>query len=60
MRAGRLSVDDALSAAAELGRPERASFYLSGPPAMLRYFSGALAAAGVGPERIRIDAWGSL
>jgi ferredoxin-NADP reductase len=57
-RTGRLSVDDALAAAAKLGASETAVFYISGPPAMLRYFQDSLAARGVAAGRIRIDAWG--
>lgn len=52
---GRLSVDSVLDAAREDG--SRAVFYLSGPPAMIKDLRTGLEAAGVAPERIRVDAW---
>jgi ferredoxin-NADP reductase len=51
---GRLSVAAAWSA---LRDPASATYYLSGPPAMIRAFAGDLAARGIPRERIRIDAW---
>jgi ferredoxin-NADP reductase len=55
---GRLSTDEVIRAAQALGEGERAVFFLSGPPAMLRSFRAELGERGVAPERIRIDAWG--
>jgi ferredoxin-NADP reductase len=51
---GRLSVAAAWSA---LRDPAFATYYLSGPPIMIRGFAGELAARGIPRERIRIDAW---
>jgi ferredoxin-NADP reductase len=56
-RPGRLSVEAALEAARDAGAPEAATYYLSGPPAMLAGFRAGLAAAGVSPRSIRTDAW---
>jgi ferredoxin-NADP reductase len=54
---GRLSVEAALAAARGTGAPDAATFYLSGPPGMLRALQSGLAAAGVPPSRVRTDAW---
>lgn len=54
---GRLSVQAALAAAETTGSPSAAAFYLSGPPEMITAMSAGLAEAGVGPDRIRVDAW---
>ncbi|MDD5627451.1 MAG: FAD-dependent oxidoreductase [Elusimicrobia bacterium] len=51
---GRLSLAAVWKA---LGRPDAATYYLSGPPAMIRALGGELAARGLPPERIRVDAW---
>ncbi|MCX5797444.1 MAG: FAD-dependent oxidoreductase [Elusimicrobia bacterium] len=51
---GRLSLAAAWSA---LQRPAAATYYLSGPPAMIRGLGAELAARGIPPERIRVDAW---
>ena len=56
-RAGRLSVEAALSAAHDAGAPGTATFHLSGPPQMLRLFQSGLGAAGVPPAQVRADAW---
>jgi ferredoxin-NADP reductase len=56
-RPGRLSVEAALEAARGTGAGDAATYYISGPPAMLAMFRAGLAAAGVPPERIRTDAW---
>jgi ferredoxin-NADP reductase len=56
-RAGRLSVEAALGAAREAGEPSSATFHLSGPPQMLRLLQAGLAAAGVAPAQVRVDAW---
>lgn len=52
---GQLSVEGAWRA---LRDPLAATYYLSGPPAMIRALAEDLAARGVLDERIRIDAWG--
>jgi ferredoxin-NADP reductase len=52
--AGRLSVDAAWR---HIANPNEATFYLSGPPAMLRVLTAALQTQGVAPSAIRIDAW---
>jgi ferredoxin-NADP reductase len=54
---GRLSVLAALDVARAMGRPGVTTFYVSGPPSMLRFFQAGLAAAEVAPSRVRIDAW---
>ena len=56
-RVGRLSAEAALQAADTTGNPSTAIFYLSGPPEMITDLSAGLTAAGVSPERIRVDAW---
>jgi ferredoxin-NADP reductase len=56
-RSGRLSVDAALEAARATDAGDTATYYISGPPAMLAMFRTGLAAAGVPPARIRTDAW---
>jgi ferredoxin-NADP reductase len=56
-RPGRLSVDAALEAAHATGAGDTATYYISGPPAMLAMFRTGLAAAGVPAARIRTDAW---
>jgi ferredoxin-NADP reductase len=52
--AGRVSVDATL---ARLRRPFETSFYISGPPAMLRSLGQDLRARNISPEAIHIDAW---
>jgi ferredoxin-NADP reductase len=37
---------------------DRATFYLCGPGQMVKELKGALAGAGVGPERLRVESWG--
>ena len=56
-RSGRLSVEAALEAARATGAGDAATYYISGPPAMLAMFRTGLATAGVPPARIRTDAW---
>jgi ferredoxin-NADP reductase len=56
-RSGRLSVDAALEAARATGAGDTATYYISGPPAMLAMFRTGLAAAGVPSTRVRTDAW---
>ena len=51
---GRLSVAAAWSA---LSSPTAATYYLSGPPPMIRSFAGELANRAIPADRIRIDAW---
>jgi ferredoxin-NADP reductase len=51
---GRLSV---AAAWPYLLRPQEATYYLSGPPAMLAVLSGELRDRGVPGERTRLDAW---
>ena len=51
---GRLSLAAVWSA---LQRPAAATYYLSGPPAMIRAFAEELAARAVPRERVRSDAW---
>ena len=56
-RPGRLSVEAALETARTTGAGDAATYYISGPPAMLSMFRAGLATAGVPPQRIRTDAW---
>lgn len=56
-RPGRLSAKAAMEAAGQWGDPARATYYLSGPPAMLSALKGDLIDAGMSVESIRIDAW---
>jgi ferredoxin-NADP reductase len=51
---GRVSVD-AIWPTVE--RPEASTFYISGPPPMLRGIGDDLRARNIAPEAIRIDAW---
>lgn len=51
---GRLSVDTIYSSTRDLADPV---FFLSGPPAMIRYFKEQLALKGVAIENIKIDEW---
>ena len=51
---GRVSVDSVWGA---LRRPLSTTFYISGPPAMLKAIAADLRARAVAPENIRIDAW---
>ena len=51
---GRLSAADALTHARDAAS---AVFYLSGPPAMLKALQLDLAARGIAPAAIRVDAW---
>ncbi len=51
---GRLSAD---AAWAQMANPAAATFYLSGPPAMLAGLRQALEAHGLPPHAIRSDAW---
>jgi ferredoxin-NADP reductase len=51
---GRVSVDEVWP---RLPRPADASFYISGPPSMLRGIADDLKTRGVGSEAIHIDAW---
>jgi ferredoxin-NADP reductase len=54
---GRLSARAALDAASEIGDPLAATYYLSGPPAMLAALRVDLGEAGVQQSSVRIDAW---
>jgi ferredoxin-NADP reductase len=54
---GRLTVDAAVHRAEQASGLARTVFYLSGPPAMIELFESGLAARGVDPTRIRVDAW---
>jgi ferredoxin-NADP reductase len=54
VHAGRVSVDDMWP---RLPRPFDTTYYISGPPPMLRGISEDLRARNVAPETIRIDAW---
>lgn len=56
-RHGRLSAVVALEAAATMADVMATTFFLSGPPGMVLCLRRDLAAAGVSPARIRIDAW---
>ena len=51
---GRVSVEAVWP---RLGRPLDASFYISGPPPMLRTIGQDLRARNISPEAIHIDAW---
>ena len=51
---GRVSVEAVWP---RLGRPFDASFYISGPPPMLRTIGQDLRARNISPEAIHIDAW---
>jgi ferredoxin-NADP reductase len=51
---GRVSVDAVWP---RLGRPFDTTYYISGPPPMLRTIGGDLRARNVAPEAIHIDAW---
>jgi len=51
---GRVSVD---AVWATVRRPLSTTFYISGPPAMLKGIGADLRARNVAPENIRIDAW---
>ena len=54
MHAGRVSVDAILP---RLRRPLEASYYISGPPPMLKGIGHDLRARKISPEAIHIDAW---
>jgi nitric oxide dioxygenase len=54
---GRLDVDAVLAAAASTSAPQRALYYLSGPPQMIESLTAALVEHTVDRSRIRIDAW---
>lgn len=51
---GRLSVAAQWS---KIQRPGEATYYISGPPAMLQVISQDLRSMGIGAETIKIDAW---
>jgi ferredoxin-NADP reductase len=51
---GRVSVDAVWP---RLRRPLDATYYISGPPPMLRGISEDLRARNISPEAIHIDAW---
>ncbi len=51
---GRVSVDTVWP---RLGRPFDMTYYISGPPPMLRTIGGDLRARNIAPEAIHIDAW---
>src|SRR5580700_3226436 len=51
---GRVSVDGVWP---RLGRPFDTTYYISGPPPMLRTIGGDLRARNIAPEAIHIDAW---
>jgi ferredoxin-NADP reductase len=53
-RIGRLSLDGLWGAIAD---PGSFTFYLSGPPEMLRSFSSELRERGIGTDAIKVDAW---
>jgi ferredoxin-NADP reductase len=54
MNEGRVSVDAILP---RLRRPLDASYYISGPPPMLKGIGQDLRARNISPEAIHIDAW---
>jgi len=54
MHPGRVSVDAILP---RLRRPHEASYYISGPPPMLKGIGQDLRARHISPEAIHIDAW---
>jgi ferredoxin-NADP reductase len=41
----------------KIKRPREATYYISGPPAMLQVISQDLCSMGIGAEAIKIDAW---
>jgi Na+-transporting NADH:ubiquinone oxidoreductase subunit NqrF len=41
----------------KIQRPREATYYISGPPAMLQVISHDLRGMGIGEEAIKIDAW---
>lgn len=51
---GRLSVATLWP---KIERPKKATYYISGPPAMLQVISQDLRSMGIGAEAIKIDAW---
>ena len=51
---GRISLDSLWS---QLDEPLRKTYYLSGPPVMLKTLGADLKARGLEPDRIRTDAW---
>jgi ferredoxin-NADP reductase len=51
---GRLSV---AAMWPKIKRPREATYYISGPPAMLKVISQDLRSIGIGAEAIKIDAW---
>jgi ferredoxin-NADP reductase len=51
---GRINLESIWKA---LRDPLAVSFYLAGPPEMLRAFTQGLAQKGVGQEKILVDAW---
>jgi NAD(P)H-flavin reductase len=54
VQAGRIALDSMWAAVKRLDNP---AFYLAGPPAMHKAFSGSLAERGIAHENIRVDAW---
>ena len=54
VRDGRVSVDAVWCALAD---PQRADFYISGPPPMLKAIAADLASRHVAAAAIHIDAW---
>jgi hypothetical protein len=51
---GRISVEAVWP---RIGRPFEATYYISGPPPMLRTIRQDLGVRHISPEAIRIDAW---
>jgi ferredoxin-NADP reductase len=54
---GRLTVAAALRQAGQATGLDRSTFYLAGPPAMIRVFESGLTEHGIDAARIRVDAW---
>jgi ferredoxin-NADP reductase len=52
--AGRVSI---AAVWPRIPRPSESSYYISGPPAMLRGLSAELRARGISPEAMHVDAW---
>ena len=51
---GMIQTERILSAGKSMADP---AYFLSGPPAMIAFFKNGLTAAGIRPERIKIDEW---
>lgn len=55
--AGRFDASLVLAEGASTSAPDRAVYYLAGPPAMIGSLTAGLSGAGVDAGRIRVDAW---